>query len=136
MPYTIELDLNDDNTLNTTDLCARPVATQAPKSASGLSARDMFRQNGGQALNEPHWLVRSVFARDVLKEHLQRTRPELKASTWRMQPELDSALDQAVDELGLRDLAKPVGIVQNLRFFKDMLKLSVKLDSAMPAVAK
>lgn len=133
MPYTVDIDLNPDDSRDSIDLCAQAPAYRAASAAElpeNTKVADVARGH--------HWLVHSIIGRDMLKEHLKRSRPDLRVSEFRRQPELDDLLDQVVDELDLRDLQQPKTVMQHLGYAKLMLHwtLYIAQGSTTTAMAK
>jgi hypothetical protein len=79
--------------------------------------------------NNFHWMLDSVFGRDVLKGFLAMLRPELKISKWRVQPELNEELNAIVDRLGLRELPEPKSFVERIQYVALMSKLTLQTES-------
>lgn len=67
-----------------------------------------------------HWLLRTVYGRDVLKAYLAKVQPDLQVSQWRMQPELDGWLQDAVVALGLWDMQEPQTFRTRLKYLIQM----------------
>ena len=97
-----------------------------------LTAED-FRQNyvpePALAVAGPnrHWLLDSPAGRDLLKVKLLKLDPRSGVPLWGEGQEFDGHLNRMVDELKLRDLAKP-------ELPMDLLKVNFKLIMMMAAV--
>jgi hypothetical protein len=76
-----------------------------------------------------HWMLHSVFGRDVLKSYLAMLKPEVTISKWRVQPELNEELNAIVDRLGLRDLPEPKSFVERIQYVALMSKLTLQAES-------
>lgn len=80
------------------------------------------------ARNAPHWLLGTAFGRDLLKMRLRQLEPQMDVPEWRYAEHLDPELERMVDDLGLRDTAKPSTMWETLKFMKlasrSMLALS------------
>lgn len=75
-----------------------------------------------------HWLLGTVFGRDVLKAYLARTRPDLLVSKWRRQPGLEGWLEDAMIALGLQDLQQPNTLHDRFQYFVRMSRTTLELD--------
>ena|SRR5207247_3094368 len=97
-----------------------------------LTAED-FRQNyvpePAMEVEGPnrHWLLDSPAGRDLLKLKLLKLDRRSDVSLWGEAKEFDGHLNRMVDELKLRDLAKP-------ELPMDVLKVNFKLVKMMAAV--
>ena len=67
-----------------------------------------------------HWLLSTVYGRDVLKAYLAIVQPDLQISKWRMQSELDGWLQDAVVALGLWDMQEPQTFRTRLKYLIQM----------------
>lgn len=94
-----------------------------------LSASD-FRQNYVPAPvgASRHWLLDHAAGRDLLKTKLLQTVPANQVAIWSKgrDEELDAKLDGVIDELSLRDMPKPEGLVQVLKADYKLLVLMAK----------
>lgn len=97
-----------------------------------LTAED-FRQN---YVPEPameivdtsrHWLLDNTAGRDLLKLKLLKMNRHSDVTLWGEGKKFDGHLNRMVDELNLRDLAKP-------EFPMDVLKFNFKIVKMMVAV--
>ncbi len=88
-----------------------------------LTPADMFRQHPAIE-REPHWLLKAVYGRDLLKEQLRRAEPNAQVPVWRDAPELDELLEQAVDQLGLREWARPSTLLDRARYLRLVLRMA------------
>lgn len=97
-----------------------------------LTAED-FRQNyvpePAMEVEEPnrHWLLDSAAGRDLLKLKLLKLDRRSDVSLWGEGKECDGHLNRMVDELKLRELAKP-------ELPMDVLRVNFKLVKMMVAV--
>ena len=81
--------------------------------------------------DEPtHWLLKTIYGRDVLKTYLALFQPKLKISKWRNQPELDVELEKTIDQLGLRNMPEPKTFGERLRYLAIMSKLTLQSETA------
>ncbi|WP_300707781.1 hypothetical protein [Limnohabitans sp.] len=86
------------------------------------------------AAKEPHWLLGSLYGRDLLKIKLRISRPEVVVPEWKHAAHLDPLLEDMVDELGLREMPEPKTFVQRLAYVKTVatMALAVKKNMALP----
>jgi hypothetical protein len=84
------------------------------------------------AVGGRHWLLRAVYGRDLLKAKLRQVRPDLVVKRWAEQRELDSLLDDMVDEMNLRDWPEPVTAAARLRYLSLVLRMLVAVDEGAP----
>ncbi len=75
-----------------------------------------------------HWLLSTVYGRDVLKAYLAAQHPEIKVSKWRTQPELDPLLEDIIDSLELRHLAEPKSLQERIGYLAKMSRVLMTLD--------
>lgn len=75
-------------------------------------------------LHARHWLLDAVYGRGLLMLKLRRFDPGVVVPTWRDAPELDSLLDQMIDELNLRHWQRPVGIKARFDYLRKVLRMS------------
>jgi len=81
-----------------------------------------------QACEPAHWLLSTVYGRDVLKAYLAVQHPEIKVSKWRAQPELDPLLEDVIDSLDLRHLAEPKSLQERIGYLAKMSRILMTLD--------
>ncbi|NCT98702.1 MAG: hypothetical protein GXD23_15150 [Comamonadaceae bacterium] len=67
---------------------------------------------------DPHWLLGTAFGRDLLKMRLRQVEPDLNVPEWKYAAHLDPKLERMVDDLGLREVAKPRTAWETLKFMK------------------
>ncbi|MBC5767521.1 hypothetical protein [Ramlibacter albus] len=98
-----------------------------------LTPAEMFRQHPATE-REPHWLLKAVYGRDLLKEQLRRSEPNLQVPVWRDAPELDAMLEQMVDRLGLREWTRPTTLRERARYLGLVLAMTraVQKGAALP----
>ncbi|MBD2222766.1 hypothetical protein H6G33_38285 [Calothrix sp. FACHB-1219] len=70
---------------------------------------------------EPHWLLTTVYGRDLLKMKLRQVNPHMRVPEWAYSKELDPLLEQMVDKLSLRDLPKPRTLRQKMLYVEAAL---------------
>ena len=81
-----------------------------------------------QAGEPAHWLLSTVYGRDVLKAYLAAQHPEIKVSKWRTQPELDPLLEDIIDSLELRHLAEPKSLQERIGYLAKISRILMTLD--------
>lgn len=127
-----------------------PLANPHVKAGSGLGQnwrRENFRQHAqgvfdgvvleGQSSLAPlnsvgvsrHWLLRTVYGRDVLKAYLAIVQPDLQISKWRMQSELDGWLQDAVVALGLWNMPEPQTFRTRLKYLIQMGRVMFEFEN-------
>jgi hypothetical protein len=94
-----------------------------------LTARD-FRQHPAMDNRAPHWLIGTVYGRQLLKAKLRQMRPDLRVSFVNHQPEYEPLLECAVDVLDLRDWAEPNTLSEGLRALCKVLRMTLQLAEA------
>lgn len=77
-----------------------------------------------------HWLLDTVYGRQLLNEKLRRSRPDLLVPLWRERPELDPLLDRMIDALDLRGWKKPSTLGERWRYLVQALVLTAEVRSA------
>lgn len=83
-----------------------------------LSVQDFFRLHPAMDTEPRHWLLDSVYGRQLLKARLHRERPDLQVSLVREQRELDPKLAVQIELLGLDEWPRPCGIAARFRAFQ------------------
>ena len=76
-----------------------------------------------------HWLLNTIWGRELLKTKLRQVRPYLLVPHWRELPELEPLLDEIIDELGLKEWRRPRGLVARLRYLKTVLLAAAWIDA-------
>lgn len=76
-----------------------------------------------------HWLLRTVYGREVLKAYLTIVQPALPIFKWRMQPELDGWLQDAVVALGLWDMQEPQTFRTRLTYLIQMSRVMFEFEN-------
>ena len=91
---------------------------------------DLSQQSGDVVVGgERHWLLDALYGRDLLKDKLRKSRPDLTVSRWAVQEHLDDVLEGMVDQLGLRDWPEPVGALARLRCVPLVLRMMMAVDA-------
>lgn len=116
MPYVIEL-----------DMAISPAAADATVAGHGLRPSD-FRIHPGAENAEVHWLLKTVYGRDLLKAQLRKVRPDLSVPRFRHAEELDGALDSMIDLLGLRDWPAPRSVPERVAYMRNLLRLLLQIE--------
>lgn len=80
-----------------------------------------------------HWLLDSVYGRDVLKTALRMSRPDLDVPAYKAAWHLDQELDEVIDRLGFRDLPKPKTMMDHARWLKFAYRMTVALETGAEA---
>ena len=75
-----------------------------------------------------HWLLGTVYGRDVLKAYLARAQPDLAVSQWRVQLELDVCLEDVITSMGLRDLPEPKTLHDRFQYFVRMSRTMLEIE--------
>ncbi|MBX3610758.1 MAG: hypothetical protein KF871_12760 [Hydrogenophaga sp.] len=81
---------------------------------------------------EPHWLLNALYGRDLLKMKLRQVAPRMYVSKWKYASHLDPLLDRMVDELGLREVARPRTLRQKLRYIHTVTHSMLALEKGLP----
>lgn len=77
-----------------------------------------------------HWLLDTIYGRELLKEKLRQSRPDLVVPLWRERSELDSLLDRMIDDLDIRGWKKPSTLGERWRYLVQALVLTAEVRSA------
>lgn len=97
-----------------------------------LPAMTEFRQNFVPESDlhgeDRHWLLDYPAGRDLLKVKLLKDSPLEKVSLFGQDARLDAKLDEMIDALGLRALARPVSLVDRLKTEVVLFKLLAKVQ--------
>lgn len=81
---------------------------------------------------EPHWLLGTLYGRDLLKIKLRAVRPDLDVPEWKHASYLDPLLEEMVDALGLRDVPEPKCFGQRLAYVKTVAWMALAVKKGMP----
>ena len=81
---------------------------------------------------QAHWLLHTVYGRDLLKAHLRKAHPELGVRYWPRQPELDPALERTIDDLRLRSWPRPRSFADRLRYLMTVVRMKVAIEARSP----
>ena len=92
-----------------------------------LTAED-FRQYPALETEPRHWLLDSIYGRQLLKTKLRQVRPDLKVVLVREQPNLDPMLNMVIDMMDLREWPKPCAFSERLRAFRIQLRMAYEID--------
>lgn len=87
-----------------------------------------FRQHPAIQECEPHWLLRDIYGRHLLKTKLRHMRPDLLVFMIRHQPEHEQLLESVVDVLDLRDWAEPRNLSERLKAVRQILRMAFDID--------
>ena len=69
-------------------------------------------------LPERHWLLDSVYGRNMLKAQVRLAEPGLFVPAWREAPDLDDKLEAMIEVMGLRNWPKPQTMRDKLRYVR------------------
>lgn len=75
-----------------------------------------------------HWLLDTVYGRDLLKAKLRKVRPDMTVPRMRHAAELDHMLDYMVDVMGLRNWPEPVSFMERARYLRVVLRMMIAVD--------
>lgn len=96
-----------------------------------LTAQD-FRQHPAIDTEPRHWLLDSIYGRQLLKAKLRMERPELKVTLQRDLRELDPLLNVMIDMLDLRDWPKPRTLVERFKALRLHLQMQLDIEEGRP----
>lgn len=96
-----------------------------------LVAED-FRQHPAIETEPRHWLLDSVYGRQLLKTKLHLEQPGLKVSLMREQRELDPQLAVQIELLGLDEWPRPNTLTERYAAFRTQLGMTVDLLNGRP----
>lgn len=88
-----------------------------------------FRQHPAMAFSQPHWLMNTVYGRQLLKTKLRQTRPDLQVLLIRHQPEYEPLLEAMVDVLDLREWPEPKTASERLKALRAILRSTLELSA-------
>lgn len=88
-----------------------------------------FRQHPALEAEPRHWLLDSVYGRQLLKTKLHQVRPDLNVVLMREQPELDPMLNTLLDSMDLREWPKPRTVGERIKAFRVQLRMAVEIDN-------
>lgn len=71
-----------------------------------------------------HWLLDSIYGRELLKDRLCQLVPDLQISGRGEAHELDPIFDRLIDDLRVRDWQRPRTLKQRLTYLRDVLRLT------------
>jgi len=93
-----------------------------------------FRLHLGTHPLEGHWLLKHPYGFGLLVEKLRMERPDLGATRYRKQPELNPYLEKMVDVMGLRSWPEPVTVRERGRATITLLRMAwaLKWGSSLP----
>jgi hypothetical protein len=81
------------------------------------------------AVKPRHWLLDTIFGREVLKHRLVQLAPSVPVPLWSECHEFDGVFDLLIDELGLRGWERPKSMRARIAYFRTILLLSRQLHS-------
>ena len=117
MSYQVKLNL--ENNEDIVAMNADDAGHQAQPAAAEATVQSCVR----------HWLLDDPTGRDLLKVRMMQIYPFEDAQFWSStsSPELDEALEEMVDNLGLRELEQPVGMIPWTKTQIKLLGLQAKI---------
>lgn len=74
-----------------------------------------------------HWLLDSIYGRDLLKERLRQLAPDFQIAGRGEAYELDPILERLVDDLRVRDWVKPRTLRQRIVYLRAVLRLTLRV---------
>jgi len=74
-----------------------------------------------------HWLLDTIYGRELLKERLCQLAPGLRTSGRGEAHELDPIFESLVDDLRVRDWVKPRTLRQRIVYLRDVLRLTLQV---------
>lgn len=86
--------------------------------------------NTDQSTPPPHWLLESIYGRQLLKTKLRIVRPDLQIQALFDSPAHEELLDPIIDELSLRDWRRPETALERLAAIRLMLKMTLAIAEA------
>lgn len=109
--------------------CEVYMTTYVTKELTAMDFRQNYVPEPAKSVEGPnrHWLLDSPAGRDLLKMKLIKVDRRTDVQLFSNDQDADGHLDRMVDQLGLRDLAKP-------ELPMDVLKVNFKLVKLMAAV--
>lgn len=88
-----------------------------------------FRQHPALEAEPRHWLLDSVYGRQLLKAKLREVRPDVNVVLVRQQRELDPMLNTIIDSMDLREWPKPRTISERVMAFRMQLRMAFEIES-------
>ena len=106
---------------------------QHPRGPS-LTARD-FRQFPALETEPRHWLLDSVYGRQLLKARLRQHRHDIRVTMLLEQPELDPVLNTMIDLMDLREWPRPASLSQRLWALRIQLGMSLDIHQGRSPIS-
>ena len=82
-----------------------------------------------------HWLLGTVYGRDLLKAALRLERPDLVVPEFKTALHLDPQLDAMIDELGLRQWQRPTSLVDRGNYLRVVMRMVMALSAGQSVEA-
>jgi len=76
-----------------------------------------------------HWLLGTVYGRDLLKAALRQERPDLVVPEFKTALHLDPQLDEMIDKLGLRHWLRPTSLVDRANYLRVVMRMVMALSA-------
>ncbi|MDP3759726.1 MAG: hypothetical protein Q8R01_04320 [Ramlibacter sp.] len=95
------------------------------------TSTSLFRMRHSlQILSERHWLLDSVYGRELLVLKLRQLGLDLVMPTCSDASDLEALLCHVVEVLGIGAWPKPSGLAQRLRYLRTVLRMMLDLRDA------
>jgi hypothetical protein len=76
-----------------------------------------------------HWLLGTVYGRDLLKAALRQERPDLAVPEFKTALHLDPQLDEMIDKLCLRHWQRPTSLVDRANYLRVVMRMVMALSA-------
>lgn len=76
-----------------------------------------------------HWLLGTVYGRDLLKAALRQERPDLVVPEFKTALHLDPQLDEMIEKLGLREWQRPTSLVDRANYLRAVMRMVMTLSA-------
>lgn len=84
--------------------------------------------NNNSCKNSSHWLLNSIYGRQLLKEKLRTERPDLHVRALFDAPQHEALLDAMIDVLDLRCWSRPRGLAEKVAAVRRMLQMTLDIS--------
>jgi len=112
MPYAVEIDMSFQ------------IYPQRSKSVGPAAAAAE-----GEDTEARHWLLGTVYGRDLLKAALRQERPGLVVPEFKTALYLDPQLDEMIGKLGLRQWQRPTNLVDRANYLRAVMRMAKTLNA-------
>lgn len=79
------------------------------------------------AVKPRHWLLDTIFGRELLKHRLVQLVPSVAVSLWSECHKFDAVFDLLIDDLGLRGWERPKSMRARVAYFRTIVRLGRQL---------